>query len=223
MNKPQGLRGYKIRTIIFLTAFFCLWSFALLTPSPAHPQSIEEQLGLAPAPSAAFRVKQAERYNQTCLQKHSEQTERVRTILCACTSSRIFDHLNDSALRVMLHDAEDGQIVKDKIHNEYYIPCTAPAVKAQVMEDCLNSPALKNNHKRGDICPCIADKMERYVAVDGRYIIGDKRSDVLNTPLNPDAPNPLSALLTSRDFLRRYNSYSAHCVQKHTIWQENFR
>lgn len=192
-----------IHVLILMCTFLTSISFA-------QDNTIEQELGLAPASS---RLEIARTYHQDCMNSHTNYDDHIRDLLCTCTASKIMTHMSDK-------DITDD--MPDIIHNEFYIPCTAHPVHAMTYKDCMDAPSTLPDKKKIKICTCMSSHLGQFSGAIGRFVIGDKRS-AYSRKIDKNAPNPLTAFLGSKDYREHSTKLSKQCIQKHTIWQENFR
>lgn len=201
------------------TVFLLLFAI-LMHASLARAQTIEQELGLDASPPERAAI--ADRYYSECMDAHSGHTQGDREILCGCVSGTLYKNMDDRSMNLLYDASPEGDAVRTDVFNRYYIPCMGPTIQNMTARECYENESLTVHQKQSKICSCIGNNMGNFASEIGIYIIGEKQPHP-DKRIGKNTADKIGALIGSYDFEHKYKSIATLCIEKYTIWRENFQ
>lgn len=175
--------------ILFLTI---LVLFSGVTTSMAEPISKE----------------MADAYYQNCISKQASEefSKESQEFLCACTASKMMDHMTTDDIRKMSVQDETGRAATNYMMVKVYAPCMEYPAKDHYFNTCMSSknPVLGTNP--ATTCNCMSDKVATYLAENGEKVF----TDILSR--DPNIVDPMSALEADKTFQNYVGKQLLGCV-----------
>lgn len=171
----------------FIMALFLL---VLIAP-PAHAGTpITETMAL--------------KYYDNCLvnaEKDGTMSEESRKSYCFCTANQMKNHLTQEDLAAMNStDQIAARTVVNKILIDVNTPCTQYPLHDLVYNECTAKV------KSVTICSCLAKNISGYIATREQQMM----AEILRK--DPNAFDPLSAIMNTDEYKRTEQSISASCI-----------
>jgi hypothetical protein len=144
---------------------------------------------------------QGQQYYQNCVKQPNQTMDgRTQHEFCTCTANFMMQNLTMEDLRAMNGQDQAARNALNKMVIGVYAPCMQFPIKDLIQKKCMTDV------KKQNVCQCLSNNMAAFTASEAQRLLGTVLAQ------NPNAFDPMSAIMDQPEFKARQQQISLQCL-----------